>query len=135
MLSPIALIACPTEWALFGCVLSSSQGIARGSMKGAKRTAFGGGLGGLSFEVLQMSTNLPDSVCRGIAVVLIGALIGTFASLFERLFALATIKIASGKLEGKEFILDKLVVIIGRDERCDIPIYYDRAVLPQHVRL
>jgi hypothetical protein len=64
-----------------------------------------------------------------------GTLIGSASVLVERFLAGATLKVASGKLEGKEFILDKSRLTIGRDERCDIPIYYDRQIEPRHATL
>ncbi|MCS3921194.1 FHA domain-containing protein [Fervidibacter sacchari] len=133
------LLARPIGWALFGFVLGSSQGIARGSFVGALRAGLGGGigagLGGLSFALLPSLTQLPDPACRGIAWVLMGALIGSASVLVERFLAGATLKVASGKLEGKEFILDKPQLTVGRDERCDIPIYYDRNIEPRHATL
>ncbi len=126
-------------WAIVGFALGSSQGVARGSLVGAMRAGLGGGIGGgvggLLFALLPSLTRFPDPACRGLAWVLMGALIGSASALFERLLASATLKVASGKLEGKEFILDKPRLIIGRDERCDIPIYYDRAVQPRHAVL
>jgi predicted component of type VI protein secretion system len=64
-----------------------------------------------------------------------GTLIGSASVRVERFLAGATLKVASGKLEGKEFILDKPRLTIGRDERCDIPIYYDRQIEPRHATL
>jgi hypothetical protein len=133
------LLARPFGWAIFGFVLGSSQGIARGSLVGALRAGLGGGigagLGGLFFALLPSLTQLPDPTCRGIAWVLMGTLIGSASVLVERFLTGATLKVASGKLEGKEFILDKPRLTIGRDERCDIPIYYDRQIEPRHATL
>lgn len=128
-----------TGWAIVGFVLGSLQGVVRGSMIGALRAGLGGGIGGgiggALFALLPSVFYLPDPACRGIAWVLMGALIGTASALFERLLARATLKIASGKLEGKEFILDKPRMIIGRNEKCDIPIYYDPSIQPKHATL
>ncbi len=126
-------------WAIVGFVLGSSQGAVRGSMIGVLRAGLGGGIGGgiggILFALLPLVSHLPDPCCRGTAWVLMGALIGAASALFERLLAGATLKIASGKLEGKEFILDKSRVIIGRNEKCDIPIYYDPSIQPKHATL
>ncbi len=126
-------------WGIVGFALGSSQGAARGSMVGALRAGLGGGIGGMVggvlFTLLPSILHFPDSVCRGIAWVLMGLLIGATSVLFERLLAGAVLKIASGKMEGKEFILDKSYLVIGRDERCDIPIYYDPAIQPKHATL
>lgn len=139
LLRSLELPARTIGWALFGFILGSSQGIARGSWAGAKRAgiggALGGAIGGLLFALLPFITNLPDPTCRGLAWVLMGALIGSTSVLFERLLAGATLKVASGRLEGKEFVLDKPKLSIGRDERCDIPLYYDRNIRPRHATL
>jgi len=139
LLKTLELLGRSVGWGLFGFVLGSSQGISRGSWRGAIHASFGGAIGGVVggslFAILPNLTSLPDPACRGIAWVLIGALIGGTSAFFERLLAEATLKIASGKLEGKEFVLDKPKLTIGRDERCDIPIYYDRSVQPRHAQL
>lgn len=126
-------------WAIFGFALGTSQGVARGSLSGALRAGLGGGIGGaiggLLFALLPSLTHFPDPACRGLAWVLMGALIGGASSLFEWLLAGATLKVTSGKLEGKEFILDKPRLVIGRDERCDISLYYDRTIEPKHATL
>jgi len=126
-------------WGIVGFALGSSQGAARGSMVGALRAGLGGGIGGavggILFVLLPSISHFPEPICRGIAWVLMCSLIGAASALFESLLAGATLKIASGKMEGKEFILDKPRLFIGRDERCDVPIYYDPAIQPKHATL
>ena len=43
----------------------------------------------------------------------------------------AWVKVLAGKNEGKDFILSRPMNILGRDERCDVPLYGDMNVAPQ----
>ena len=137
----VSIIARPVGWGVLGAVLGSAQGVARQSLRGAVHALIGGAIGGIiggvAFDALHalLATSASSAFPRGIALLITGALIGIFALLFERFLARGMLKIVSGKLEGREFVLDKPQLIIGRDERCDIPIYYDREVAPQHAIL
>ncbi|MCS7254304.1 MAG: FHA domain-containing protein [Armatimonadota bacterium] len=138
----LGVIARSIGWACFGAFIGSAQGIARQSLKGTVNSliggAFGGLIGGLSFEAVSLTifgAATTSALPRGVGLIIIGMLIGIFSALFERLLAYATLKIISGRMEGKEFTLDKPRLTIGRDERCDIPIYYDKDVAPKHALL
>lgn len=129
-------------WACFGAFVGSAQGVARQSLKGTINSliggAIGGMLGGLSFEVMSallLGYSATSSLQRGIGFIIIGMLVGIFSALFEQLLAHATLKVISGRMEGREFVLDKPRLVLGRDERCDIPIYYDRDIAPKHALL
>ena len=72
---------------------------------------------------------------RAIAYTLIGALTGFFVNLIDELLKQAWVKVLAGRNEGKDFILSKTVSILGRDERCDVPLYGDPAVGAQHAAI
>lgn len=137
----LGVVARALGWACFGAFIGSAYGIARQSLKGTINSliggAIGGMLGGLSFEAMSalLLTSSTSSLQRGIGFVILGTLIGIFSVLFERLLAYATLKVISGRMEGKEFVLDKPKLTLGKDETCDIPIYYDRDVAPRHALL
>lgn len=142
------VIARSFTWALVGALLGLALGAARKSWKGALNSAVGGLIGGFAggifFDTLApqigsiLTLGLVESgwASRLIGLVLMGALIGLFSTLAEQLLSPAFLKvISSGRMEGREFIIDKPIVTVGRDERCDIALYYDRDVAMHHALL
>ncbi len=139
------IIARSLTWALVGALLGLALGIARGSVKGAVNLAIGGLLGGfiggVTFDTLApllgftLTFGLVESgwASRLFGLTIMGALIGLFSTLAEQLLSSASLKvISSGRMEGREFVVDKPLVTIGRDERCDIALYYDRDIAMRH---
>lgn len=142
------VIARSLTWALVGALLGLALGAARKSWKGALNSAIGGLLGGFAggvfFDTLApqigviLTLGLVESgwASRLIGLVSMGALIGLFSTLAEQLLSPASLKvISSGRMEGRQFIVDKPIVTIGRDERCDVALYYDRDVAMHHASL
>jgi len=139
------IVARSLGWALVGALLGLALGAARKSWKGALNSAIGGLLGGFAGGVLfdtiaphigfVLTLGLTESgwASRLIGLVLMGALIGLFSTIAEQLLAPASLKVvSSGRMEGREFVIDKPIVTIGRDERCDVALYYDRDIAMRH---
>lgn len=139
------IIARSSTWALVGALLGLALGAARKSWKGALNSAVGGFLGGFAGGILFdtiaprigniLTLGLTESgwASRLIGLSLMGALIGLFSTITQRLLASASLKVISpGRMEGREFIIDKPLITIGRDERCDVALYYDRGVAMIH---
>ncbi|MCS7186938.1 MAG: FHA domain-containing protein [Armatimonadetes bacterium] len=142
------MVARSLTWALVGALLGLALGAARKSWKGALNSAIGGLIGGFAggvfFDTIApqigfiLTLGLVESgwASRLIGLVSIGALIGLFSTIAEQLLSPASLKvISSGRMEGRQFIVDKPVVTIGRDERCDVALYYDRDVAMKHALL
>jgi ribosomal protein L40E len=139
------VIARSFSWALMGGLLGLAIGATRKSWMGALNSAIGGLLGGFTGGIL-FDTVAPfigfivsfglitgGWASRLIGLTLMGALIGLFSTIAEHLLASASLKvISSGRMEGREFVVDKPVVTIGRDERCDVALYYDRDIAMRH---
>ena len=116
---------------------------------------FQGGLGGLiggtiGGMLLDLLSNLAHPVfavtvqsgCydgagpgRMLSYVLMGALTGFFIGLMQELFKQAWVKVLAGRNEGKDFILSKPMNLLGRDERCEVPLYGDMSVGVQHAAI
>jgi FOG: FHA domain len=139
------IVARSLTWALVGALLGLALGAARKSWKGALNSAIGGLLGGFAGGVLfdtiapqiglVLTLGLTESgwASRLIGLALMGALIGLFSTIAEQLLAPASLKVvSSGRMEGREFVIDKPIVTIGRDERCDVALYYDRDIAMRH---
>ncbi len=127
-----------------GLVLGAVRRSWKGALNAAIGGLIGGFLGGVLFDTVAprvgviLTLGLVESgwASRLIGLTLMGAFIGLFSTLAEQILAPASLKvISSGRMEGREFTLDKPIVTIGRDERCDIALYYDRDVAMRHALL
>ncbi len=115
--------------------------------QGALGGLIGGLIGGMLFDLLGRATapvygatgqvGCFDSggPSRMLSYVLIGALTGFFIGLMQELFKQAWVKVLAGRNEGKDFILSKPMNLMGRDERCDVPLYGDMSVGVQHAAI
>lgn len=129
-------------WGVFGALLGLAEGITGGTQmwKGALGGALGGLVGGVLLEAARARFN--DPLTGKVAgLVLLGAAVGAFIALIEVLLSRAWLQVASGKLKGSEFILDKFMhaggptAVIGSDVlKADIAIP-DPDIAPQHAML
>ncbi|MFA0767896.1 MAG: hypothetical protein OXFUSZZB_001224 [Candidatus Fervidibacter sp.] len=142
------IVARCVTWTLVGALIGLALGATRLSWRGAAHASLGGAvggfLGGVLFDTvapllgsaLTLGLAEPGWGSRLIGLTLMGALIGLLGALAEQWLAPAMLKvISSGRMEGREFIVDKPLVSIGRDERCDIALYYDRDIAMRHALL
>jgi pSer/pThr/pTyr-binding forkhead associated (FHA) protein len=107
----------------------------------------GGTIGGMLFDLIGSSVHPIYSAVgtvgcydaggpgRMLSYILIGALTGFFIGLMQELFKQAWVKVLAGRNEGKDFILSKPMNLMGRDERCDVPLYGDASVGVQHAAI
>ena len=136
-------------WSLFGLIIGIANGATRGSKRGIVSSALGGliggGLGGASFDTISPTLagffiifgfEIGGEVSRLIALASIGGFTGLFIGIMELVFTTASIKIiSSGRLEGRKFILEKPLISLGRNERCDIALYYDKDIKDIHAKI
>jgi len=131
-------------WALFGLAIGIGEGVLTRSWRrmllGAAGGLVGGVLGSLAFLWVSQTLALP-AFSRALGFTLLGALIGLFSGLMPVvasgvLGALGTLKvISSGRHEGKEILLDKPLISIGRDDGCDLGLYGVADVQPRHAEV
>jgi pSer/pThr/pTyr-binding forkhead associated (FHA) protein len=144
------IIARAFGWALMGLGLGTGSALSSRSPKriwhGAIGGFIGGFLGGFVFDLVStgaapvqgaLSTGPRDvgGPGRAIGFTAIGGLTGFFIGLVDELLKEAWVKVLAGRNEGKDFILSKAVSILGRDERCDVPLFGDVAVAGQHAAI
>ena len=129
-------------WAVFGGFLGAAEGITRRSWKGLRSAALGGtiggAIGGFMFDLVALFTVLlfrSDALSRGVALIILGACIGLWIVLIERVLAPAILKVVSGRFEGREFLLDKPRLTLGSNERGDIVIFGDPLIRRHHATL
>jgi len=138
------LVGRSVGWALFGMFIGATQGIVfaapKRMMNGGVGGFIGGGIGGGAFALLRMMNQggavaFPAEMLRLIGFCATGTGIGLFIGLFEELFKQAWVRVLRGRNEGREFILYKDSVILGRDELADVPVFGDTSVAPRHAEI
>ncbi len=129
-------------WGFFGMLIGLACSATAGSQvwKGAVGGILGGVLGGLLLESARNWLSDP-LMGKAAGLLLLGASVGVFIALIVFLLSKAWLQVASGKLKGTEFILDKFLraegpaAFIGSDAlKADI-VLPDPDVAPQHAML
>ncbi|HQU35254.1 MAG TPA: FHA domain-containing protein [Anaerolineales bacterium] len=129
-------------WGVFGLLIGLAEGIVGKSQawKGMLGGTLGGALGGILLEVVHSQLQDP-LIGKAVGLVLLGASVGAFISLIVVLLSRAWLEVASGKLKGTEFILDKFMraggpaVAIGSSPLKSEIVLPDPDVAPQHAML
>jgi hypothetical protein len=129
-------------WGVFGLLLGLAEGIVGKSQawKGMLGGLIGGVLGGFLLERAPDWLSDPLSG-KAAGLVLLGASVGTFISLIVVLLSRAWLEVASGKLKGTEFILDKFMkaggpaIAIGSSALKSEIVLPDPDIAPQHAML
>ena len=129
-------------WGIFGLLIGLAEGITGRSQawKGMLGGLIGGCLGGILLESAQ--TFFRDTLVGKMAgLLLLGAAVGALISLIVTLLARAWLEVASGKLKGTEFILDKFMrrggpsVAIGSSPLKSEIVLPDPDIAAQHALL
>jgi hypothetical protein len=125
-------------WAFLGLGVGISEGLANRAPKkisyGAIGGTLGGFLGGAIFEFLRRSWG-SYALSQALGLMILGACIGSLISLVEDILREAWLSVISGRQEGREFTLAKETTLIGRDERCDVALFGDMRIEPQHAEI
>lgn len=107
------------------------------SLKCMAGGAMGGLLGGgIFYSVLLLwVTRFGPGIFwtpAAIGFSVLGICIGLFIGLAQVLIKEAWVRIENGRWQGKELILAKSVSVIGRKEGCEIALFGDRNLAPEH---
>ena len=129
------LLARSVGWGIIGAIVGAAQGAGRRSAALARQGAFGGLLGGLLggavFKIASILLN-SDVPARLAALAAVGALTGFGIGLVQDLLKQAWIKVLVGRNEGKEYLIAKPILTIGRSELSDIGLFGDPNIAPTH---
>jgi hypothetical protein len=122
-----------------GMAVGLSEGIAARSLGklsyGTLGGTLGGFLGGSLFGLVYLLTlqHGGDAAFAGAAgFVIMGACIGSLSALVQGVFQPASVKVLRGWQEGREYPLDKIDNLLGRDEHADIALFRDMKVEKKH---
>lgn len=136
-------------WSLLGIGIGAGASL---STLNAKRIArgvlggfVGGFLGGLVFDIVAISAapfQLHGTTCfesggpsRIIGFTAIATATGLMVGIVEELLKEAWVRVLIARNEGRDFTLLRPINILGRDERCDVPLFGDPSVGIQHAAI
>ncbi len=126
-------------WALFGCGIGGTIGLLnrsrRHAVNGALGGALGGAAGGLVFQFLEANLSASAATSRLLGLVSIGALIALATRAIETARREAWLRVLSGGMAGKEFILYHAVTRLGSAPECEIFLLKDPAVAKVHAQI
>lgn len=137
----MVFIACRSvAWACAGAGLGIGMTLARGTPAEKRNAAIGGALGGafggLFFDPIDWLSHLTvfdhSSRSRMVGVLMIGLSVGAFLALLERLTREAWVRVRTGPLAGKSFILYRSPTVIGSAPSADIYLFKDAAIDGRH---
>jgi hypothetical protein len=119
-------------WAVLGIFVGAVEGIRAVSPKKILVGILGGFVGGLAggFALEYSRLLIPQlALSRLIGLVILGLAIGLFYGLIEQGMAFGIIRILTGELKGKEFLLNQGRMRIGKSKRNEValPSYADLA--------
>jgi hypothetical protein len=145
-------------WVLTGLLIGASVGVfdvvarlsrgegTSGAVRKVVNGVLGGGVGGLIGSLFFIALGLglgkvfgrpPDQVYSSGAwgMVVLGACIGLFIGLAQVILKEAWVRVEAGFRPGRELILNKDEITIGRAESCDIGLFGGQGVEKVHARI
>ena len=130
-------------WSLAGAAMGLGQGVALRSKKLTLNGLIGGTvgalLGGLLFDPIDLWVSGRElhsaTLSRAVGLGVIGAVTGLMIGLVELLAREAWLKMLTGPIAGKEFILYKNPTLIGSSPKSDVYLFKDPEVEPTHAEL
>jgi hypothetical protein len=133
--NPALWVARGVAWMVFGAAGGVVYGIVGQSSKKTQYGVLGGvigaGVGGMIFDPIAMLTK-GGAASRGVGFALLGVATGIAIGLVESALKDRWLYVTAGPLAGKQFILYKARTLIGSDQKCDIYLFKDPNVLPEH---
>jgi hypothetical protein len=136
--NPTVWVARGVGWVVLGVAGGLVYGIVGQSAKKAKFGILGGmlgaGLGGLLFDpISSVSFGFHGAaLSRMIGFALFGLSTGVAMGIVESALKDKWLYVSSGPLAGKQFILYKQVTTIGSSQACDVYLFKDSNILPEH---
>jgi hypothetical protein len=136
--NPAFWIARGIAWMVFGVAGGLIYGLVDLSGKKLRYGVLGGvigaGLGGMVFDPIAMATNA-GAPSRAVGFTLLGLATGVAMGIVESALKDRWLYVAAGPLAGKQFILYKPVTSIGSSQQCDIYLFKDPSIQPQHASI
>jgi Inner membrane component of T3SS, cytoplasmic domain len=132
---PRQIFARAMGWAVLGLFLAVAPGII---LRSWKRSAIGlvggfcgGLLGGLLFDPIGLGTGSAVA-SRFCAIATIGVVTAAGTALIEQVAKTGWLRVATGLIAGKQFILYRDPTQIGSSPQCEIYLFKDPQIAPRH---
>lgn len=130
-------------WACIGAATGLGMNLVRSTRTQLRNSAIGGALGGafggLFFDPIDRffssSLFVGGGASRCVGLIAVGLSIGIFVALVERMGRDAWLRVRTGPLAGKSFILYKTPSIIGNAPQSDVYLYKDAEIDPSHAAI
>jgi hypothetical protein len=125
-------------WSLLGLVIGSIDGIRSNSSRRMGIGISGGFLGGLAGGLLLEFLTVywaNGFFARGIGLAVMGIGIGLFYTLFESYRSFGLLRVLTGALRGKDYVIVMKKTRIGLASKMNIPLSGYSAVLAEHAML
>jgi hypothetical protein len=130
-------------WACIGAATGLGMNLVRSTRAQLRNSvvggALGGGLGGLFFDPIDRffgnSMFTSSSSSRLVGLLAVGLSIGIFVALVERLAREAWLRVRTGPLAGKSFILYKTPTVIGSAPASDVYLFKDAEIDASHAQV
>lgn len=136
--NPAVWIARGFAWMILGAAGGVIYGIIGKSMKktgyGALGGAIGAAVGGTVFDPISLATH-GGATSRAVGFGLLGMATGIAIGLVESALKDRWLYVTAGPLAGKQFILYKPRTTVGSSQACDIYLFKDPEILPEHAVL
>ncbi|MDR3232858.1 MAG: FHA domain-containing protein [Planctomycetaceae bacterium] len=134
----VQMFARALGWAFAGCFVGIAPGIVMRNWKklglGVAGGAIGGLLGGLLFDPIGYATHT-GFLSRMVGIVGFGVLAGLMMGLLEEAAKQGWLKVVTGVIAGKQFIIYRNPTVIGSSPKCEIYLFKDTEVMPQHAAI
>ncbi len=129
------ILANVISWGLLGMFLAATPGLILRNGKrlliGMVGGMIGGAIGGIAYAPVQDAVG-NEMISRLIAVVLIGLLAGLACGVIENVVKTGWVKVESGLIAGKQFVLYRNPTFIGSHPMSHIYLFNDPAVGRRH---
>ena len=130
-------------WACIGAATGLGMNLVRSTRAQLRNSvvggALGGAFGGLFFDPISRffgaSMFTGGATSRLVGLLAVGLSIGIFVALVERLGRDAWLRVRTGPLAGKSFILYKTPTIVGSAPRSDVYLYKDAEIDASHAAI
>jgi Inner membrane component of T3SS, cytoplasmic domain len=136
--NPAFWIARGVAWMVFGVAGGIIYGLVDRSGKKIRYGILGGiigaGVGGMVFDPISMATSR-GGPSRAVGFGLLGLATGAAIGIVESALKDRWMYVASGPLAGKQFILYKPLTVVGSSQQCDIYLFKDTSIQPQHASI
>lgn len=125
-------------WSIMGVGIGVAAGLIKPSGKRILFCTLGGlvgsFIGGFLFNfVFELIPN--ELAARGVAIVIMGILIGVGVGLLEQFAKVAWLKVIRGEFEGKEYLVFAGITSIGNHGGNTIVLFKDKLVAPRHCEI